>query len=321
MSAGLELPLVQGDLTAALGAVREALADQLMLDFDRPFSFSVEDDDGNHGAPAWSDVSGQVCAARDTVEAIIAGDVDAIAAIAHQLVHTIGSGPAFFELEEQLLEEAVVEIIAQCYSASFCEAFGVDVAEPPLLFCAANGDLEVARPTAANVAVERFGRIAAWLESDDGDSDSEDLEEAALKWAIKLKSMPAADRFPVLAAAAADLGGDDEDGSAAEYLEQYLRGYMKQSKRSRTGFQGLEYALSRAWVDEAEKPGERLSENIEAWRAELEAVERVVLMPLPKRGAIEKALAALSPEVAAAARRSLDARALLWSARTLAASL
>lgn len=317
----LKLPVVKGDLGEALAELRGSLAEQLLLEqSERAFSFSVEDDDGGYGAPAWSDISGHLCVSRDTAQAMTDGDEDAIAAIAHQLVHAIGSGPAFLLLEEQLLEEAAVEIIAQCYSSAFLEAFGLEAEDPPTLFLVENGDVEVERPTAANIAVERFARIAAWLEGLDGDADPDEIEEAALKWAIKIKSMPPANRFPALAVAAAELGADDKsqadewDFAAAE-IEDYLRGYMKQLTRSKTGFDGLEYALRRAWLDDAEKPAKRVPEASE-WRDELEAVERVTMLPLPKKGAIEKALAVpVSEEVAAVIRRSLDVRSLLWSAR------
>ena len=316
--APLTLPVVSGELGAALSAIRDSLAEQLLLEQStRPFSFSVEEDDGAYGAPAWSDASGHVQVSRDTVEALLSGDEDAVAAIAHQLVHAIGSGPAFLQLEEQLLEEAAVEIITQCYAGSFLEAFGFEADDAPPLFRIEQGDVEVERPTAASVSVERFARIAAWLEGHDSESEADEIEDAALKWAIKIKSMPAANRFPAIAAAAAALGGDDEDGDAATWLDDYLRGYMKQLTRSRTGFAGLEYALRRAWLDDAEKPANRIPEARE-WRDELEAVERVTLLPLPKKGALEKALATpVSSEVAVVIRRSLDARALLWSARNL----
>lgn len=319
--AGLELPRAHGDLGAALKQIRDALSEQLLPGVPlREWALEVEEDGSGYGTPAWSDASGCVYLPEDTTEALAAKDRDAIAAVAHQVAHAIGSGPAFFDLEDQLLEEAIAEIIAQSYLEAFGRAFGVELGEPPLLFQVVDGDLEVAHPTAANVSVERFARVAAWLEGCDGTSDPEDFEDAALAWAIKLKSTPADKRFSELAAAAADLGGDDEDGAAAEFLEGYLRGYMKQLRRSRTGFDGLRYALDRAWLDESDPPAERPLES-QGWRAELEQAERVTLLPKPPKGAIANILLApASPEVAAVVRRSLDARHLLWSARSAASA-
>ena len=316
MTARLVLPTATGALDGALHAIRDALAAQLVPGSPlRAFSVSLEEDGSGFGAPAWSDAAGDLFVSEDAARAIAARDRNAVEAIAHQLVHAIGSGPAFFDLEEQLLEEAIVEIITQCYAQPICAAFGVEVAEPPLLFRAVDGDLEVARPTAANVSVERFGRIAAWIEGCDDSSEPEDLEDAALAWALRLKHIPAAQRFPALAAAAADRGGDDVDGGAAAFLEEYLRGYLRQLWRSRVGFAGLSYALDRAWLDESERPSERTVDDGEAWRAELEAAERVTLAPRPGRGAIATILnGPPSPTIAAIVRRSLDARLLYWSA-------
>lgn len=306
------------EISGWFGLIRSELAHHLLIrEPQRAISVSIEDGCDENGAPAWGDVSGHVSLSRELVNAAIAGDAHAVEALAHQVVHGIGTGSAFAYLEEQLLEEAATEVIAQCWSPWFLEFFGIVAPPAAVLFGVTSGDVAVARPTAANVSVERFGRIAAWLDELDVDAEAEEIEEAALKWAIKVKSTRGEDRFALLARAAASLESTDEDGSASEFLDRYLRGYMKQLTRSQTGFDGLEYALRRAWFDDSVRPVARALDR-HGWRVELEAVERVTLHPLPKKGLMPRVLRTpMPPDVLAAVRRSLDARSLLWSARAL----
>ena len=309
-----------------LSRLREEISEELLGgDTSRPFRFDADLDQPAHDPPAWTDITtGALGLADETAAALGQGDPAAVAAVAHQLIHAIGEGPAFGSLEDQLLEEAIVETLTQTYLSDFVKAFGGQAAALPELFrpTADAVDLEVSRPTAANISVERFGRLAAWLEGLDGTDDPEDYEEATLKWAVRLKATEGEDRFKVMAVEAAMLNGEADDIGAIDYLEEYLRGYMHQLERSRSAFAGLDYANARAWKDaDATTPSLADHGSADPWREELARVERVILDPLPPQGAIGKTIASLhDPALAALARRNTEARALLWAARSLDAS-
>jgi hypothetical protein len=322
MSAELQLPRVR-DLAGDLGPLRDALSEQLFGGrTDRPFSFSVEEDESAHGLPAWTDAgTGAVHATTEVAAALASGDREAALALAHQVVHAIGSGPAFPHLREQLLEEVIAEVVAQVYLVQLVGAFGGAVADPGPLFRSvpSRDDLEVTRLTATSVAIERFARIVAWIEGLDGPATAEEIEAAVLRWAVALKAHPGDQRFAIMAAAAADVDAAefDDDVDATAWLDDYLGQYLVQRERSDTGFAALRYASARAWGDRGDRPTPQPSSDGEPWRQEIAAVEAVTLDPLPQPGAISAALRAAKAGISATAHRSLDARHLLWGARAV----
>lgn len=318
----MTLTKIEGEVGQAIAKLRDEVSEQLLGgDTSRPFAFRPFIDPPPHDPLAWTDpTTGEL----GLSELAIAHPEDpaVVAAIAHQVIHAIGYGPAFQRFEDQLLEEAITEALAQIYLADFLTAFGAELEQPAELFAGIDGDIEVTRPTAANVALERFARVAIWLEELDGTDDPQDLEAAVLKWAARLKATPGDVRFSIMAIEAAALGGDDDDVGAVDYLEEYLRGYLSQTGRSTAGFSALELALGKAWADDELPELAQLAQNDAApWRAELAELERVLLSSLPPPGALGKALrAAAGTELAPAVERTLDARGFMWSARALAAA-
>jgi hypothetical protein len=324
MSEPLRLPRVR-DLAADLPALRDALSQQLLgHKTDSPFSFRIEEDEADpYGRPAAYDPrDGVVSLTPATAAALSHGDDDALLALAHQLFHSIGEGAAFPYSHDQRLEEAAVEILTQCYYPAVAAALGFHIGSPAPLFTPLPDadDLQVSRVTASNVAVERFGRLAAWLEDLDGTDEAGEIEAAAVRWAINVKAHPGDQRFKMLARAAAGVDQADgaDDVSAAEWFEEYLSGYMLQPWRSKVGFAGLRYASAKAWLDGGlDKPVPRKADAADAWRNEIQKIEAVTFSPLPPDGEIDKALASATGEVSAAVHRSLDERHLLWIARAL----
>jgi hypothetical protein len=322
MSQPITLPAYDAD--EGLEPIRNALWEQLLGEpADKPFRFSAEQDDGGLGAPAWTDSDGTVHVAQK-VASYIPADREATLALAHQLVHSIGSGPGFLALEEQLLEEAIAELLAQLYLSPITEAFGGEAFEPDYLFRPLDegNDLELERPTAAAVSVERFARLAVWLEQlDDQALDADDIEGAALKWAIRMKMVPAAERFEVLglSAAAIEDGPEvdpDELQAAGMFMAAHFRRYMGQLKRSSSGFAAFDVASAAAWGDDrpAFSPTPASSSS-EAWRQPLVDAQAVILQPSANDKQIAQALDLVGGHLEAPVRRSLDARGLLWGAR------
>jgi hypothetical protein len=318
-----------GAFAIAMTRMRDELSQQLLGSKTvRPFLFVITPDDGAYGAPAWTDPGpGVVHIARDTLVGLQRGDLSAIAALGHQLIHAIGDGPAFPDVDAQFLEEAITETLLQAFLAAFAEAFDANLREvavlgPLLRPLPELGDLEVARITATSVSVERFARIAAWVGGFDGEASADELEEIAIWWALRLKVLHAADRFAALAEAGASQNTrvPEEIPDAALWLENYLRGYMKTLERSRVGFAGLEYAGDRAFGDESKRPVPQDRPASSADLKLIESIEAVTLRPLPHPGEVNAALQAAeaSPAVDEAAHRSLDVRMLLWAARTIA---
>jgi hypothetical protein len=318
----VNFPPVEGDLEWAIPRLRDAVSEQLLGgDTARPFTFSVEEDAPERDIPAWTDPDSGACHISEAcLEQLQDGDDEAVAAVAHQIIHAIGYGPAFPFLADQLLEEAVVETLAQHYLPQFGAAMGLEI--PAVSFLIGVGDdVVVARPVATQVAVGRFARLAAWLEALTGEADAEDLERAAVKLALALKATEGSERFGLLAREAAAVDGETDDVGAAEWLEQYLRGYMAQTTPSEYGLNGLNFASSVAWGDKAEQPA-RVQLEPPDWYKKLETLDEAALDPLPAPGAIDDALEQLDGEedLVAVATRSLEARRLLWAARTIDAA-
>ena len=173
----------------------------------------------------------------------------------------------------------------------------------------------VPRPTAVGVALERFARVVAWLEDLDNDpgTTEDELEEALVKWVVRLKATPGEERIRLLADAAAYLGGDSDDIGAADALETFLRAYLASAKRSTKGYTELTVAADRAWCDRAGVDVVDLPIN----RA-FDPLERIAYGAYHGWGAA--AVDTAPPELAPVARRTCDLIPLLWGARSIGAA-
>lgn len=313
-------PIRLDKLDEGLRAAREEAASALGVRLIRPFAARVAPDAGSFDCPVRVDLNGALVIAADIAEALGNPDGDgfddAVLAVAHGIAHSMGKGPAFPAIEEQILEEALAEVLAHEIAPALAEALGGDIDADDLLDDAGD-DVVLARPAAAAVAVERFARLAAWLDEAD---DAEDADFAALTWAVDLKGRDAAARFAALAQAALDLAGDAEKGpdDAAQTMAEYLRGYMRQLGRSAfLSTEALDAALDHAVGVDPDAVGKATAEP-EAWFTALAGVEAVTLNLASDRRAVWDALGTadkVDPDVTAAAHRSVDARYYMSTAR------
>ena len=132
MKPPLHLPRATADLAETAHGMHVAMVRDLLGDADALFlGLAIVESDGAAGAPAWTEADGQIQLTRETAAALAPGAVEpwAVEALAHQLAHSIGAGPAFAYRPDAMLEEALAETILQSYRAEFMAAFGVE--RPP----------------------------------------------------------------------------------------------------------------------------------------------------------------------------------------------
>ena len=228
---------------------------------------------------------------------------EGIDALAHALVHTLGEGPAFPLVTDQLLEEALTEIIADAIAPDLAICFGWSFTRDPLLR-EIEGNVYTGHPCACAVSVERFAQLCRAIQGATVDS--------ALHVALELKDVPGDQRFDLLAA---KLMPEDAKPAACSMLARWLRGYMHEIVRSRTGLAGVFAAVETAMGKSTSIAP--MVDNVETVpaRQELAKAEEVILKMRSTPQQITAALLEVTNrDVWAALCRSLDMRQLVWSA-------
>ena len=296
----LHLLRVSSPVAAAVD-LEHAIAGQLRLGPKvRPITIEAS---GGKPAPVWGDAAAGHLA-PECVERLVRGEPASVLDLGHLLFHGVGSGPMFADAGDQLLEEAIVEVLAQHYAPAIAQACGLERGEVALF---EDDQPQVGHPVAAGVAVERFATIASWLEGADVT-----VEDAAVHWALVLKRTPGEDRYRALADASG-VGAGTQLGCMAVYL----RGFMAQLHPSQFRYAALDAAFDAV---QGRDPVRGVPANVERadWQEVTDAADAVILDGQPAAGAIDRALrdAALEgADVEAAVRRSLDFREYLWGAR------
>lgn len=312
----------ENEIGDALRRAYRSMADSIGWTPAGEIKIEIEED-GGHGAPV-TPRAGVLTLSPEVAEALADPEGDgfdaAVQAAAHGMAHLLGEGPAFADLGDQLLEEALAEIIGQGLVADVARELGGEtedlgsIVEP----AASAHDIVVVRPVAALVSVERFMRLAAWLARLE-EEEEDAIEATALRQAAALKPLRPEARRALLAQQAIKRAVADSDeeiaADAGATFAEYLDGYFKQLQPSAHGFAALDAALEHAAYGERMNPTPQIVER-EPWATTQIEAEAVTLDPRSDFRAIEKALDSLDGDSAEAARRSLDARSLLWSART-----